>query len=73
MASYIPIREHLERVKQCYELSIEGEKLDWEVGFYSLCSSRDPKNYPNNKSLLIFNLNIWYLYMKVLPNGRHKE
>lgn len=72
MASYIPIREHLEKVRLCYESSVEEERLDWEVGFYSLCSSRDPKNYPNNKSLLIFNLNIWYLYLKLLPNGAHR-
>jgi hypothetical protein len=62
----------LEKVKQCYEYSVEGERLDWEVGFYNLCSSRDPKNYPNNKSLLIFNLNIWYLYLKIIPNGSHR-
>jgi hypothetical protein len=38
-----------------------------------LCSSRDPKNYPNNKSLVIFNLNIWYLYLKLITNGKHRE
>jgi hypothetical protein len=47
--------------------------MDWEVAFYNLCSSRDPKNYPNNKSLIIFNLNIWYLYLKIINNGTHRE
>lgn len=47
--------------------------MDWEVAFYSLFSSRDPKNYPNNKSLIIFNLNIWYLYLKLIPQGKHRK
>ena len=36
-------------------------------------SSRDPKNYPNNKSLVIFNLNIWYLYLKLVLNAKYRK
>lgn len=38
-----------------------------------MCSSRDAKNYPNNKSLIIFNLNIWYLYLKIIKHGKHTK
>jgi hypothetical protein len=31
-----------------------------------LADSRDPTKQPNNKSLIIFNLNIWYLYSHVM-------
>lgn len=43
------------------------------MAFYHLFSSRDPKNYPNNKSLVIFNLNIWYLYLKLIPSGKYRK
>jgi len=40
--------------------------MNWERGFKKLSESRDPSKQPNNKSLLIFNLNIWYLYSHIM-------
>lgn len=39
-----------------------------------MADSRDPSKQPNNKSLIIFNLNIWYLYSIVMKSeGEIKE
>jgi hypothetical protein len=73
LVSYLPIRQHLQKVKLCYEFALDEEHLDWEAGFHQLTLSRDPANHPLNKSLLIFNLNIWYLYLKMIANGKHRS
>lgn len=46
--------------------------MDWERPFYQLASTRKPQSQPNNKSLVIFNLNIWYLYLKIVKQPSHK-
>lgn len=33
-----------------------------------MSESKDPSKQPNNKSLLIFNINIWYLYQQVMKD-----
>ena len=51
-----------------------NNEIGWERGFKLLSESKDPSKQPNNKSLLIFNINIWYLYQHVMKNeGELKE
>ena len=37
-----------------------------------MTAGRKPQSQPNNKSLVIFNLNVWYLYLKIIKQPSYK-
>ena len=69
LVSYLPVRQLLEKIKDMKMYEVKGSPIQWEKPFRRLAESRDPTKSPKNKSLLIFNLNIWHLYSQIIKEG----
>lgn len=61
VAGYMGIADNLKTLHECYGL--DGKNPRWVEPFYRLAESRVPTD--TNKSLVIFSINIWEIYLKV--------